>query len=380
MSLIVPKGSNQAVKYDSSGRVKESATAYRAKGIFNGRRIPMGYSRTHYSIDYLDVVRENESAPSPGYSSIWKSKDDVQNELIKLCRNRAFDKLYERMTVDKNELGMAIATSGQTYRWLVDRTKSILDLTLAAKRSDLGGFVRAVARSPSKVTRRASKRLQDQLRTQKKRRLNEAAGLWLEWNYAVNPLVGEIENLLMKDALGITEKFSVKTGASRTKTITPNHKEVFGFDSVEGYSSSIGVHVKLNYKVTYKIGNELARLNQHLGLNNSFTVINDLIPFSFLVNQITNHERYLQQLDIFSGLKEVVVEESILVKWYANNHYTLDEGLSGVNTRGFDFTRYITHGGLPNKITLLDGITTKPITSWQRAANDLALVVSMITK
>nr|QIS88002.1 MAG: maturation protein [Mella virus] len=285
---------------------------------------------------------------------------------------RAYDDFLDELQSDQGQLGMTLATMRQSMGMVGDYSYRILKSLQAVRRKD---FVTA-AKVLSNPRLAAKMRRYGQRYPRKrgeKYYLKDYGGEYLAYTYGISPLISEIEalkNLLAGNGsllLGPTQGFgradnqedrsrTYRGGLIRRRDIrTQTHKvwlqaNVILDDPKSAFLSSLGLH-------------------------NPWIVINDLIPWSFVVNYWTGHEAWLHSLDAFAGihLEDEMVSHKEYWRYDYENVDTSREPNRHIifKAEAETFRRQIKPFKRPG---LLDRVQKWPFSSQRRAMNMAALI------
>lgn len=175
-------------------------------------------------------------------------------------------------------LAVTLAEWQQSERMIVTRAGQLLSGIRAAKRGDVKGLEKALGIKRKQRNRRASAR--------------DASGLWLEYHFGWEPLIGDIHN-------------AVKVLASNPPAQTVRATGRYHYKAKEGSLTNYTWWRDVNYLTRTLIQGDvfvsnpnLALANQ-LGLVNPATVAWELVPFSFVVDWFIPVGKFL---DSFSDL------------------------------------------------------------------------------
>lgn len=194
----------------------------------------------------------------------------------------------------------------------------------------------------------------------------DAAGRWLEYTYAVKPLLNDVFNaaqhLAYMQNRPRTQKIRVTGKGSGARSVNPG-----GI----AYSVNWDVRVSLLAKITHV--NEFALI----GLSNPLSVAWELLPYSFVADWFIPIGNYIQALDLARSLSGSFITSRKDVQYTYGSHYT------GPSTKweayylrqDIEFTRTV-NGSLPTP-SLPQVKPLSKAASWQHAANAVALLVNV---
>lgn len=315
-------------------------------------------------------------------SSLHGSTTDPEQEMMRLNHNLEFSRIYPvaydraigKLRASKLELGMDLATMSQTMEMFATNASKIYRGLVAVRKGRFGEAARIIG-NPALDHRlqRAAKRH----KPHKSRRyyLRDFGGQYLEYTYGVEPLLQEIENARVSiDSLAVWDR-TVKGAARNRQSSTRTWSRLSG-DNWDAVFTVYHEHfIEVGFAV--KVKNPNHALLSALGLTNPLIVINDLIPFSFVVNWFTGHEKYLNALDAFVGYD--VVHSYVSKK--RDTHHTGWKQLSvdwTIEGRSRDFLFERSLGA--QRPTVTDRFTLWPFGSQRRALNATVLTLAQFKK
>lgn len=327
-----------ALERTTSGDSNVSTYRYRQFG--SDRSQPLGYVCDTYYTD-------NGSAPYGGAPDL-----SAANDLLVAAHNAAYAQFVSQMK-SKVNMALNLAELPKTYQLLADSIRTLADVVGGIRHGDLKRLKRGLkaAGIPNSVrsfNKNVSKR-------------------WLEYQYAVKPLVDDITQVMNEQVLpAYGRHYRITSGASRSgyrliwdPDRSPNYK--YHYDST--------VSVKLSSEVL--IDKPWLYQASKTGLTNPFTLAYELVPYSFVLDWFVNLGDIISSIDDFVGVS--------LMKTYHTNFYRINYVWE------LDYGRY-GHWLVPKKRNYMARSTSPfsgpklelswPITSPTRLMNAMALAVS----
>lgn len=258
-----------------------------------------------------------------GDAGAWQNAFEAFQQEVDLAITRA----HANVSVSEMQVLATIGEFPETVNWLVSCMKRLVKVTKAfTKRREMVGVLRTLtynlqeASTPKGATfaqRRLDlyKRL---LQTREAKKLptdsvGAVATAWLEYRYAIRPLLGDIKNAIT----------AIQKQLEYAKRQTARGKELRVYDDINidyddpSPSDRILVEdlkiarkglVKASAGVLYAIERNIAALASILGLDQPVESLYELIPFSFVLDWVVNVGEWLQSLTQTSGL-------SLLSSW-----------------------------------------------------------------
>lgn len=193
--------------------------------------------------------------------------------------------------------------------------------------------------------------------------LKSAASGWLLWSYGAKPLIQDIQNGMEV----FTRELPATTVSSRgygNWTRTSNNGS--------GTTTKLEAETRVKFECQVRVINPNLWLANQLGLTNPLQWINEAIPFSFVLDWVSNLSDVISQISDFSGLeilnpcritKSVIKEITLQTDGFQLNQgkqwtrFTRDATIPPV-TLLFSYERFHVERGL-NAISLLLGFLPK---------------------
>lgn len=217
--------------------------------------------------------------------AITSKFEDVGNRLLDKVDNQTFD------------LGAIIAESGETSKYILSRGLQIAKFATSLVSGNIPGALRAVGLSPNKVRQRVRKARREGLGMHAASSLSAA---WLEYNFAIRPLVGDISTAaaLYQDPTTVLNKLNLTVTASSRVSDKREYKNiVHGGDKIRYYAMA-----NRRMSVTYSIVDAEQVANKALGLNAPLASAWELVPFSWVIDYVVNIGDYLRLQNATDGL------------------------------------------------------------------------------
>lgn len=299
---------------------------------------PMYKEEIYHDIDFteIDMVGTYKATPIHGMDAKPNGLEVVPlTSMISSTGNlmpAAFE-LYSRETslaitrahADVNVSEMNVYASlgelPETIAWLRNRIRAIQALTMSfRKKAEVAKVMRqlqtAAKSDPSKFNLR---RFESYVTTLKKRKASAPSkdsrdailNLWLEWRYAVRPLIADIQNIIKVLDTKLTSKRLTARGREYVIGETSSSFTVpnTASDSLEVRGTEmIRNVVKARAGCLYVVDSHLTSILDVLGIDQPLEALWELTSFSFVLDWVFSIGDYLESLFKSSGL-------SILTSW-----------------------------------------------------------------
>lgn len=225
--------------------------------------------------------------------------------------NGSFDELVSKLKGEDANLLMLLGEGHESLNMIVERLNRLHRAGRALRRGNLNRFLREL-RVKKKRKHRSLK---------PKQVARNASSLWLEYHFGWSPMLNDMYDA----AKFLSEPWSVaqrpRAGKSRTQ-----HQVVDNFGiTLDIATTKYSVHQGVDAIVS----NPNKALVNRLGLANPIYVAWDLLPFSFLVDWITDVGSFLGSLTAFYGYDTRNGFTTHMAAGYAEYWY-----LPGSSTRG----------------------------------------------
>lgn len=266
---------------------------------------------------------------------------DVQNQINSAAATAA-GKLRARIKDQKWNAAQTFAELGKTSEFFVDAARDLIHAYRLARKGDVFGlsdFYRqreynGKGRKPPYV---------------------RVANRWLQWRYAVRPLVYDLEDML--------EEFYNSRVEPVIKTVRASHTESVNALIGEGQTSTVGAWhksregtVKVSYCATYSISPNV-HLWKRLGITNLPALLWELLPGSFMFDWVLPIGNFLSGLDADIGISITGVQRAERHRW--GETLTASGGKNSSTVNRYD--RYGATLSLPSQ----------PLPVWRTAEYDL---------
>lgn len=271
--------------------------------------------------------------------------------------NKAYASLVEAVRGTTSQLGMTLAQGHKSFNMITQRASQMYQAYRRLRRGNFRGFLRELRIGPYR-------RHRNMVRNE----VSRASGLWLEYSYGWVPLMGDMYNAaeaLQQPVPGGTFSGSGTQALEHTTRGT-------------GWSQTAIGSIRSKCGATVFVVNPNAYLLQQLGVANPLLVLNDLVPFSFVVDWVFDYEGWLSSFTDFVGCE--------IHNAYHTSFLRCDVQVEG-NT-DFPEARWASAGrvvcvkrqlGLPRPIPNFS-FRENYGTSWKRAANAVSLLGSILAR
>lgn len=264
-----------------------------------------GYFKEKPPVYYIGDVRVNDVLPPA-----------LRDSML----NQSKMKVLEKIKGTKWNLGTFLGELPETQKWLVGATKEIVSAYRAVKRANWKSLKKQAKRGRAYLRRRG-------LSEAGYTGAGKAAKRWLEWRYAVCPLVYDLD-----DMLSALYDSATKPMISRSASGSKGYHQVLRVDDhathkVVAVTSGEGQNRVVVY---YSVNLDAAALKR-LGLINLPAVFWELTPLSFVVDWFLPVGDFIGHLDAMAGVKVVSTTSSLKaagVKVMPGLAYTTTRGTS----------------------------------------------------
>lgn len=259
----------------------------------------------------------------------------------------AVTRAHADVDVSEMQLLASLGELPETLSWLKSLITRLKDVVLAFKRRrEIVNVLRKLSYAHAESgTRTSLKQLERYLTTLQKRKerrasrpattiIDGAVNAWLEFRYAVRPLIGDIQNALNALNAVIASRRCVARGHEYASA---KREDVDHFQMVDSGAPYMGITAKISEEETirarggvlYAIEEQVVSLITILGLDQPVESLWELIPFSFIIDWVFSIGDWLQSLfkssglDILTSWVSLIVERVRKVKvtdvWYSYN-------------------------------------------------------------
>lgn len=344
--------------------------------LFIRKRWPAAYARRK-----IKLITEQYTKQRP-FSVAMDSNSVLIRDMYTKCNDIyfiAFDRAMGEVNSVKGELAMTLINLDKTFDMIGSRAHQIAHSYVALRRGNRRKAMRIL--NPKHYSKYyAGRRIPTELPvsnlTNTKGRVVASEHV-LEWNYGVAPLLSDINastKIIVNDLQAATR--TVK-GTSRTpieiKTSKVNNRT---YDSFTQIVKGQGL-AKCRVQFTVKVIDAKGALMEQLGLINPGLAINDRIPFSFIVNYWTNHEKWLTSLSAMYGMSMLEPQTTYISRLILDDtlayHNKLDSSANYVSHHGFyimDMHRFMS----VRTPQVQERFRLVPSSSLRRTVNTIALL------
>lgn len=188
------------------------------------------------------------------------------------------------------------------------------------------------------------------------------AGRWLWYSYGVAPLMGDMFNAM--DVLQREAPWTRVRGTGKASTDSTRKYWV----GITSYTDSHTCQAKCSISADVRVKNPNLWLANQMGLVNPVQVVNEAIPFSFVVDWFSNLSQIIMQMTDFVGLEitDPVTKKSSL------QHTVTVGGGQFIRTGRFDLDRTLS-------IPKAKLVFAPERVEWQRGLNAISLLITVFT-
>lgn len=216
------------------------------------------------------VTINNGNLPQkPGNQVTWRDNMtiqrvsiDAQNKLVKKLNNRDID------------LGVALGEARETAAFVQSACLRLYRAYHAARRGNLSGLVSALGLTKSpKPSKQRGRDVPD-----------AAAGVWLEYSYAVRPLLADVYGAMS----ALEKRHQRPTIVERQARSSHEYDAAIATSGVSAggcdYEWAFRGTLTARHVISFEIANPFTYSLSQLGLTNPLNVAWELVPFSFVVD------------------------------------------------------------------------------------------------
>lgn len=240
----------------------------------------------------LNLPYEASAYTAPHSNTLWRWKAFTSS----VSTDRAYAQAYERLVGklgDSASLGVTLAQWKQANSMMGARAQQLLAFTLALKRGDAKGIVRALGVRKQDVDRILSKRYGV---------AGKLSDLWLEFWFGWKPMITDIYAAAEVFDQPLPWARYRGRGSSTMTALQPAREPDFpGWDGYEGIEFAGEARVEIAIDVRLRNANE--HLMNQFGINNPATIAFELIPWSFLLGWVSNVNSWMRSFTDFAGLE-----------------------------------------------------------------------------
>lgn len=234
-------------------------------GYYPGSNVLEKHEYVFDPTEFLGLLRNADQT--------WASVDEWIDEHFSKWSDIAVDKAWSRVDVSKLQALASLGEAPETVKWLADILKRFVKL------------LRLIL-SPAYRNKEIAKLL--------KKGFNPGdvlSNIWLEWRYAVRPLIFEAQSAL--EALNTSlDKTLRYTARAKLEHVGQDSKNIIWNNLVHGevitFSYSQTVTCASSAGVLYNINSDVDEWLAVLGLDSPISSAYELIPFSFIADWFWN--------------------------------------------------------------------------------------------
>lgn len=218
-------------------------------------------------------------------------------------QNQSKIKVLEKIKNTKWNLGTFLGELPETQKWLIGATKEMVSAYRAVKRGNWKSLKRLAKRGRAYLRERG-------LPVAGYTGAGKAAKRWLEWRYAVCPLVYDLDDMLSLLYDSATKPMvSRAASGSRGNHVELRRDKYAHYEDVQVTSGTGQNRVVVYYSV-----NPHAAALKRLGLINLPAVFWELTPLSFVVDWFLPVGDFIGHLDAMAGVKVISITSSLKAK------------------------------------------------------------------
>jgi len=239
------------------------------------------------------------------------------NELVALS-DKALAKLQEKIKGEKWNASVTLAELPITQRYMISAAREITDLYLAVKKMDRRKLKKLVKKGKAYLKRRGFKGSSKDLSGTLSKR-------WMEWRYAVSPLVYDLEDMLSM-LYAASVRPHIRRAAAGANQQYSRLDEWEYTDFTVRFSTQGSAHCRA---VAYFILDTKAEVFKQLGLINLTATLWEVLPLSFVVDWFLPVGDALGNLDALLGVDVLGCTQSTKEKGrisYGGNTIVTDQG------------------------------------------------------
>lgn len=265
--------------------------------LVNGRRFYIAPTALRHS----QTVRRGTA----GYiSDLIGDFSEVQSE----ARVKAWSRFKEAVNGQTAQLGMTLAQADKSVDTIIDITTRLYKSYRLMRRGQFDNAFRYIGRNARRAREDVQRIIRKANRVPKGRRrrqylspnlpvaTRDAAENWLAWQYGIAPLYSDLRAALKVMGSQRSIFFYKARSSGSAKTRLEESSRVLRADWSTDYE------VRYRYNAVVEVIHPQLHHLARQGLLNVPLVINDLIPFSFVVNWFVNYEPWLEDLTFGAGL------------------------------------------------------------------------------
>lgn len=244
----------------------------------------------------VEVTINNGNIPqSPSSSATWSGFPSIYNQGI-----RVNNKLVKKLNSRDIDLGVALGEARETAEFVQSACLRLYRAFSAARKRDVSGMLKALGLT--KTQKPSKQRVRDIP--------DAAAGVWLEYSYAVRPLLADVYG-----AMSALEKRHERPDVVHMRARVSDELDTRLMTSgVQGGWFDIEWSCKgsliSSAELSFEISNPFLYSLSQLGLTNPLNVAWELVPFSFVVDWFIPIGAYFDGLVPPQGISNVKGSQS----------------------------------------------------------------------
>jgi hypothetical protein len=216
------------------------------------------------------IALNNGNLPQkPGNQVLWQTDRTIQR-----VSTEAQNKLVKKLNSRDIDLGVALGEARETAAFVQSACLRLYRAFHSARKGDVSGMLKAL--EVSKTTKSSKQRFRDVP--------DAAANVWLEYSYAVRPLLGDVYGamsalekrherpMVVKRRATASDEYDVELATSGVHAGSCDYELAF-------YGGLWAWH-----EINFEVDNPFLYSLSQLGLTNPLNVAWELVPFSFVVD------------------------------------------------------------------------------------------------
>lgn len=237
---------------------------------------------------FRSIGLQTTSKGSRYASPVNAAPENFDNESYQSSRKGVVSKLRSKVKGESWNVSTFVGELPETWSYFKQTLTTIVRTYRAVKRGNMKEVRRMRKRRPSTRPPKVGPGLDEQV-----------AGKWLEWRYAITPLMLDFQAML--NALQESSARAVYTRVATGEDLRFFQRQVTGYlGTVPQYSTRVHT-MKLRLGLYYRV-NPSVQAFKRLGLLNPVATLWELTPLSFVVDWFIPIGDYLGSLDAMAGV------------------------------------------------------------------------------